>query len=231
MKGAVSIIKLCIFDLDGTLLNTLSTISYFGNCALSYFGFDKIPENEYKSFVGDGADTLLRKMLTYSAKNDNDTQKVRKYYDKLYESSPSHLTQIYQGIPSLISNLLENNILLAVNSNKPDDMARAVISEIFPKQTFSLILGQREHIPKKPDPCAVFEILNTHDIQKDECVYIGDSEIDIQTAKNAGVTSIAATWGFRQSELLIKESPDYIIDSPLELLEIIKKFNKKTNSK
>lgn len=214
-------IKLCIFDLDGTLANTLYTIAHYGNTALARCGYKEIPDEEYKNFVGNGADVLLRKMLMYTAGSEENVAEVRKVYDELYEKAPSFLTKVYDGMEYLISVLKECGILLCVNSNKPDDMTKAVVSKIFPKNTFTMVEGQKEGTPKKPDPAAVLNILETLNISKNECVYIGDSEVDIKTAKNAGVTSIAVTWGFRDKEAIIAEGPDYIAQYPYEILDFI----------
>lgn len=214
-------IKLCIFDLDGTLANTLPTISNYGNTALERFGYKAIPVEEYKNFVGNGADVLLRKMLIYTAGTDENVAQVRKFYDGLYEKAPSFLTKVYDGMEYLISVLKESGILLCVNSNKPDDMTKAVISKLFPKNTFTMVEGQKEGTAKKPDPAAVLNMLETLNISKSECVYIGDSEVDIKTAKNAGITSIAVTWGFRDKEAIISASPDYVAQYPYEILDFI----------
>ena len=221
-------IKLCIFDLDGTLTDTLSSIAYFGNEALRALGAAEIPSEEYRRFIGNGADRLMRRMAAYRFGQYDEAliTAMRKVYDAAYAEKPAYLVEPYDGIRELLRSLSEKGFLLAVNSNKPDDMTNAVVSEVFPDVSFSRVLGQRNGLPQKPDPAAVYEILSALGLCKEECVYIGDSEVDITTAQNAGISAISATWGFRSREVLIEAGAKILADAPAEIPALLETLSR-----
>lgn len=221
-------IKLCIFDLDGTLTDTLSSIAYFGNEALRALGAAEIPSEEYRRFIGNGADRLMRRMAAYRFGQYDEAliTAMRKVYDAAYAEKPAYLVEPYDGIRELLRSLSEKGFLLAVNSNKPDDMTNAVVSEVFPDVSFSRVLGQRNGLPQKPDPAAVYEILSALGLSKEECVYIGDSEVDITTAQNAGISAISATWGFRSREVLIEAGAKILADTPAEIPALLETLSR-----
>lgn len=215
--------KGCMFDCDGTIADTLDSIAYFGNKALEHFGYKAAPVKAYRHFVGNGADRLIKRMLAYSAGEFSDElfTEVRKYYDKLYESDPMYLVRAYPGIPELIKKLHSLGIKVAVISNKPDDMTNAVVSSLLGKENFDIIRGQLEGIPKKPDPAAPLDILAQLALNPDECLYIGDSGVDMETGRNAGMITVGVTWGFREIEELTEHGAIHIAHSSQELEKII----------
>lgn len=215
--------KLCIFDLDGTLMNTIPAISHFGNTALAKFGFPEIAPDRYKLLVGNGRDLLVHRML---AESGNDTEEnfenVGSAYDSAYEADPLYKTAPYDGILNLLDTLKASGMQLAVLSNKPDNVTQDVVRLFFGNR-FDVIAGQKPGIKTKPDPEGVFIILNELGATSDECFFIGDTYVDISTGKNAGIESIGVLWGFRDRAELTNAGADHIVTHPEEILKIILK--------
>ena len=215
--------KLCIFDLDGTLMNTIPAISHFGNTALKEFGFPEIEPDRYKLLVGNGRDLLIHRML---AEFDSDTEEnfenVGKAYDSGYEADPLYKTAPYDGILDLLDALKEKGITLAVLSNKPDNVTQDVV-RLFFGDRFDIIAGQKKGIAPKPDPAGVYAILEELNITAEESFFIGDTYVDISTGKNAGIESIGVLWGFRDEAELKGAGADHIVDKASEILDIILK--------
>lgn len=213
--------KLCIFDLDGTLTNTLPAIAHFGNSALSAHGFKEIPTEKYKKLVGNGRDLLIHRML---AENSADTSEnfdnVGKAYDAAYEADPLYETKPYDGIIALLDELKKTGIKLAVLSNKPDNVAQDVV-KLFFGDRFDAVYGQRTGIAVKPDPTAALMIADEFESDVSETVFIGDTYVDITTGKRAGMKTIGVLWGFRDEEELLGAGADNIVSSPSEILEKI----------
>lgn len=214
-------IKCCIFDLDGTLLNTIDTIAYYGNNALESYGFKPIETERYKKFVGNGAEILVRRMLEYYACDDEEIFKnVYKHYNDAYNNDVLYKTDVYEGIRSLLEILKKNGTKIAVLSNKPDFAAKAVVDIFFGKNYFDIVFGQRENVPIKPDPAGAFEIMNLFDVKKEECLYIGDTGVDMKTGKSAGLYTIGALWGFRDKAELDEYGADVVVATPEDIAEI-----------
>jgi len=217
-------IKLCIFDLDGTVLNTLETIAYYGNFTLEKHGIEPVLTNTYKSFIGAGIYNLIKNMLNYrNAYSEELFDKVFNDYNKAYNSNSTYKTEPYEGIIELIDNLKAKGIKTAIVSNKPDYPTKCVIKEIFGEGYFDYVIGQREGIPIKPDPYSILEVMSSENVKKDECIYIGDSGSDMKAGKNAGIFSVGVLWGFRDEKDLVANGADLIIKEPSELFEYIKK--------
>lgn len=215
--------KLCIFDLDGTLTNTIPAISHFGNSALLKFGFSEIKQDKYKLLVGNGRDLLIHRMLKeFDADTSENFEKVGNAYDSAYEADPLYKTAPYDGILELLDRLKSEGIALAVLSNKPDNVAQDVV-RLFFGDRFDVIAGQKPNIKVKPDPEGVFMILKELGVSPEECFFIGDTYVDISTGKNAGIESIGVLWGFRGEAELTEAGADYIVSRPAEILDIILK--------
>ena len=220
-------IKACLFDLDGTLLDTLSTISYYGNMALNKFGIDSIETNEYKYFVGNGAKLLVERMLKFrNAYTEEMFDQVFKYYNEQYNADVKRYTEPYNGVEKLVKDLKSNGILTAVISNKPDYAACEAVNTFFEDGSFDVVHGQREGIKIKPDPEGAADILKTLGVKPEETVYVGDTWIDMQTGKNLGAYTIGVLWGFRDFDELESNGADKIISTPNEIFEYIKSVNK-----
>lgn len=213
-----------VFDLDGTLANTLPSIAYFANQALAHYGLPLIPQEKYRYLVGNGADCLVHGMLQY-INNDTDQmfQQVRLLYNQTYDENFLYLTSAYDGIQEVISFLKTQNFSLGVLSNKPHSTTVKIVEKLFPNQ-FDICYGKRENIPRKPNPTALLDILNTFQVSPRQCFYIGDTSTDMKTGKNAGAFTIGCGWGFRDHKELEENHADYIADTPLALLTYFKQM-------
>lgn len=217
-------IKAVIFDLDGTVLDTLSTIAHFGNLSLEHFGFDAIETEKYKYFAGDGKVQLIHRMLEYhGADNEETFIKVEARYDMEYEADPIYKTKPFEGIVAQLLKLKKRGIKLAILSNKPDNVTVMVAKEIF-GDLFDIIHGKRENISKKPDPMGTKLLVNELGIEVGECVFVGDTNVDIYTAKNVGMKSIGVLWGFRDEKELKDAKADYIIEKTEQIYDTILKI-------
>lgn len=215
-------IKACIFDLDGTLTDTLRAIAHFGNLALGTYGMAPLPTENYKKYVGDGRDKLIHRILTV---HDNDTPemfiKVRDVYDENYEKDYLYDTDAYDGIRELLFELKSRGMKLAVCSNKPDNVAHFVTDTIFGKNYFDAVRGVIDGRPTKPDPSCALNIADKLSVNVNECIFIGDTNVDIRTAKNAKMTSVGVLWGFRDRDELTEAGADYIAENPHAILDLI----------
>ncbi len=215
--------KCVIFDLDGTLLNSLSSIKHYADLALSKKGLPPIESEKYKILAGFGSLSLIKGCFSYSGVNlsDEEAVEIEKEYLREYNSDPCFLTTVYDGIEELLSALKEKGVLVCVNSNKPHSSVVPIIAHFFGKDTFSVVAGARDGVPRKPDPTAVFEILDTLGFTPDECIFVGDSDADMQTATNAGVFGFGALWGFRTEKELIENGASTVSFNPLDILKYI----------
>ena len=217
------LIQAVLFDLDGTLANTLVSIASFANEALADCGLPAIETDAYRYLVGNGRDTLIRRMLhTLGQPEDGELfDRVGTAYDAAYAAEPLRLVTAYPHIPQLLEGLKDRGIPCAVLSNKPDDMTHAVVGGLFARDTFAVVRGQRDGVPKKPAPDAVFSILNTLGVEPAHCLYVGDTKVDMQTGKNAGAVTAGVLWGFRDEDELRANGADHIVGDPLELLKLV----------
>ena len=213
--------KACIFDLDGTLTDTLEAIAHFGNSALAAKGFRIFGKDRYRAFVGDGRKKLIERMLAaQEALSDENYAAVCAAYDAAYEADPMYKTAAYEGIYELLAALKTKGMRLAVCSNKPDNVVHGVIERVFVPDTFDCVRGSVDGGAVKPDPSLALEIARTLGVTPEECIFIGDTNVDIFTAQNAGMTSVGVLWGFRDRAELEAAGADYIIAKPHELLQI-----------
>ena len=218
----MSNIKACIFDLDGTLTNTINAIAHFGNIALAAFDLPEIPVEDYKIYVGDGRDKLIHRMLrVYGKDNAEMFEKVRDVYDENYENDYLYDTDAYDGIRELLEELKENGIKIAVCSNKPDNVVHFVTDNIFGENYFDAVHGVIDGMPTKPNPFTTLEIAKKLGVKPSECLFLGDTNVDIFTAKNAKMTSVGVLWGFRTRNELVQAGADYIAENPHVILQLI----------
>lgn len=217
--------RLCIFDLDGTISNTLRSLQYFCSEALAQCGFPAVAdEDTVRRMVGSGARTLIKRLITASL-GENHTEEqyelLFRTYSEMNAADPMKLVTEYDGVRSLLENLQAQGIQLAVLSNKNDALTKRVVAALYPEIEFSVVRGQREGFPKKPAPDGVWAILEALKVEKEDALYIGDSDVDMNTGRNAGLRTIGVTWGFRTPEELLAIGCDGLIDHPEELLELI----------
>lgn len=214
--------KACIFDLDGTLTDTLDSLTFSVNETLKEMGLPPITRDECRMFVGNGAKVLLEKSLKASGEKDlARLDEAMQRYDRIFKTGCTYHVVPYDGIMELLSKLKPAGIRIAVLSNKPDRDALSVVEEIFGTDTFQWIQGQKEGVPRKPDPAAALDIAQKLQADASETLYIGDSEVDIATGRAAGMKTIGVSWGFRGREALREAGAELIMDSPLEIFEFI----------
>lgn len=220
-KEGDTMIRACIFDMDGTVANTLASIAGFANEALKQCGYQEIPEANYRTLVGNGADTLMRRMLKTVAGDFSEEQvmQLRDVYDRAYESEPMRLVTEYAGMREVLYTLKRSGIKIGVFSNKPDDMTRQVAARLYPG-LFHCVRGQRSGIPLKPSPEGALLLAGELGVDAGECLYIGDTWVDMETGKNAGMETVGVLWGFRDREELVEAGACHIISCPEELLPL-----------
>lgn len=212
--------KLVIFDLDGTLLNTIADLGAAANHALVQCGFPTHPISAYPRFVGSGIARLLERVLPESARTPERAVTMRRYFTEYYNTHMADQTVPYAGIPELLSDLTARGIKVAVASNKYQSAVEELITHYFPQITFAAVEGQKEGVPVKPDPSIVFEILGKVPTPKTDVLYVGDSGIDMETARRACVESAGVTWGFRPVAELRAAYADHIVETPESLLRL-----------
>lgn len=212
-----------IFDLDGTLLNTINDLGYACNYALEKTGFPTFPIEAYPAKVGNGINNLIRRALPEAERTEENILKVREFFVPFYNNHNCDYTHPYEGIPEVLATLKAQGHLLAVASNKYQAATEKIVEHFFPGM-FDVILGEREGIERKPNPQIVFDILSilhhTPYTLHYTPLYIGDSLVDYETAKNADVPFVACSWGFVAREKLVEAGIEHIIDKPEEILMI-----------
>ncbi|AJQ95947.1 HAD family hydrolase [Gynuella sunshinyii] len=213
--------KAVIFDLDGTLLNTLDDLADSMNQILSRHKLPTHPSSAYRYFVGNGALQLVTRAIPESQRNDSFIQTCFSEFISEYGQNWNHKTRPYEGIEQLLGQLQQRHIALTVLTNKPHDAALKCMAEFFPGWNFSIILGQRMGVPVKPDPTAVEEILRHLNISHTEAIFIGDSNVDMETGTNAQLQPIGVSWGFRSRQELESAGAAAVIDHPMELLDYL----------
>ena len=213
--------KLIIFDLDGTLLNTIADLASATNHALAANGYPQHATEEYRFFVGNGINKLFERALPDGEKTETNVLRIRQSFIPYYDVHCADLTRPYPGIPELLNTLQQKGIQIAVASNKYQRATGKLIPHFFRDIRFTAILGQREGIPRKPDPQIVHEIIKLAGVQPEDVLYVGDSNVDMQTALHAKVDGIGVTWGFRPRTELEEGHPFAIIDKASDLLAYI----------
>lgn len=209
--------KLVIFDLDGTLLNTIADLANSTNHALEKLGYPAHKPEQYNFMVGNGINKLFERALPDGEKTEENVLRVREEFIPYYDLHNADESCPYPGIPELLQMLQDKGIQLAVASNKYQAATKKLIAHYFPNIHFIAVFGQREGVQVKPNPIIVEDILRISGTPKDEVLYVGDSGVDMQTALNAGVTACGVTWGFRPRTELESFHPDHIVDKAEEI--------------
>ncbi len=209
--------KCAIFDLDGTLVNSLNTISYYANLVLKENGIEEIPTERYKHIVGLGAKRLIRDSLAERGISDENI--FHQAYNRnmeIYVSDAAYLSEVYAGIKELLSEMKNKNMKIAILSNKPEEQVKEVVSALFEEGTFDIVMGAVDEFPRKPDPTQALKLSEMLGVKPSECLYFGDTSTDMQTGKRAGFYTVGVTWGFREREELEANNADAIIENPKE---------------
>ena len=218
-------IKACIFDMDGTLINSITDIASSMNSALKNLGYKEIGTDKFNSFVGRGFDKFVEKTLEYLSMNFNDKSIKYNLYEefvKEYNQNLTSQTRAYDGIPDLLAELNKLKIPIGILSNKNHEELLAVTKNMFKDIDFFEVRGYSSRFEAKPDPANALDMIIELNVKPEEIAYIGDSDIDMITARNAGFLPIGVSWGFRSIEELKENGAKYIINRPSELLDIIK---------
>ena len=215
--------RLVIFDLDGTLLNTIEDLGEAANYALEKTGYPTHSIASYPYFVGNGVSKLLQRVLPEDARTEENVNELRKYFMEYYEVHNTDNTKPYPGITELLEQLQDDGVKLAVASNKYDSAVKKLITHYFPQIKWAALEGQKEGVPVKPDPSIVFEILSKCPTKKSDVLYIGDSGVDMETARRACVTSCGVTWGFRPISELMAYHAENIANQPNEIYTLVQK--------
>ena len=213
--------KLVIFDLDGTLLDTIADLAESANYALKQLGYPTHDVETIRTYVGNGINKLLERALPLHEQTEENVMRMRSHFVPYYDIHNADLSTPYPGIVSLLEDLQAKGILIAVASNKYQKATVKLVKQYFPNIDFIEILGQREGINVKPDPSIVFDILQKANLSKENVLYVGDSGVDMQTAINAEVDALGVTWGFRPRAELESFQPMGLIDKAEDLLEFI----------
>lgn len=210
-------IRAVIFDLDGTLIDSINDIATCANLSLQHHGFPTHSTSRYKELVGDGLLNLARKVLPRDHLADSDVENFVDVYKGLYQNKWNETSKVYEGISELLTALSSRGIPLGVLSNKRDEFTRMCVSMFFPRHLFQVVRGELRGVPIKPDPHAALAIAHELGIPPQEVAFVGDSEIDIETGRRASMLSVGVSWGFRPRELLVRSGAEIIIDHPREL--------------
>jgi phosphoglycolate phosphatase len=212
--------KAVLFDLDGTLLNTLDDLADSMNAVLKNLGFPGHDVDKYRYFVGDGMEVLCQRVLPPGHRDSAMIGRcfagMREEYGRRWKNK----TRPYGGMHQTLDRLTEQGVKKAVLSNKPDGLTRLTVEQLLSRWKFDIILGERQGVPRKPDPAAALEIAQRLDIKPEQFVYVGDTGIDMRTAAAAGMYPVGALWGFRTRAELLENGAAMVIEEPIELLKL-----------
>lgn len=214
MKQAV------IFDLDGTLANTLDSITYFVNATMTHFGLPGITPEQTKVFVGNGAKELIERALSAVGGEALEFDTVLDYYKELYNSDPFCKLTVYDGVTEMLDTLKKAGVRLAVLSNKPHEATLPIGNYLFGER-MDVICGQKEGVPVKPDITALMNICDELGVAPKDCVYVGDTWVDMKTGTSAGMLTVGVLWGFRGREELEQNGADVIVSHPDEITKLV----------
>ncbi len=215
-------IKACIFDLDGTLADTIESLVYSVGKTLEEMGLSAITKEQCRCFVGNGAKVLLDKSIRkVGDANGERLDEAMEIYRRIFDENCTYHVSPYEGITETLKRLRRNQVKLAVLSNKPHRQTVKVTEAVFGEEIFDVILGQQEGISRKPSPEGLYAVLEKLKAAKEESLYVGDSEVDIATGAAAGIHTVSVTWGFRTQRELEESGAGHLIHRPEELLDLL----------
>ena len=210
-----------VFDLDGTLLDTLADLADSTNAALAAAGHPPHPTDAYRYFVGNGIENLVRCALPATARDDASVARAKAAMEAEYSRRWQAKTQPYAGVPELLDALSARHIPMAILSNKPQAFTRLTVDELLPRWSFYPVCGAQPDVPRKPDPAAALHIAAALGLSPGACLYLGDTDTDMQTATRAGMYALGATWGFRSGDELRQSGARALLAAPLDLLNFL----------
>lgn len=213
--------KIIIFDLDGTLLNTLDDLADSTNIVMKAFGYPQHSKEDIRNFVGNGVAKLIERAIPNGKENKN-YNKCLDMFKEIYPKNMYNKTAPYQGITDMLKNLKEKGLIIAVVSNKFDLAVKELCEKYFPNLIdFCAGENEKEGIRKKPAPDTVLKVLEQYNLKNNDAIYVGDSEVDIQTAQNSNMPCISVSWGFKDREFLTNNGAEIIINTPTEITDIL----------
>lgn len=209
-----------LFDLDGTLIDSLEDLAYSANEALAAHGFKTHPIEAYKKFIGNG----FRQLVKNACPENIDESIINAVFENarnIYNKNYLNKTHLYDNVPGLLQKLNELGIKMAVCSNKPDDFAKKIVDKLIGKDCFGVVFGERAGVPRKPDPASLLEAAKFLKVKPEETIYLGDSGGDMISAERAGMLAAGALWGFRGKQELVESGARILVSDPMELLKYI----------
>lgn len=212
-------IQAVIFDLDGTLLNTLDDLADAGNRVLAALEYPQHPTEAFRRFVGSGAHILCKRMLPEEHRSESEVNLAHSIFDREYKEHMFDKTAPYPGIPALLEDLRRRNLLLGIVSNKPDVYVQPIAERYFP-EIFSAVAGPQNG-QLKPDPSGVIAVLRKFSVLPQDTLYVGDSDVDMETARNAKVHSCGVLWGFRDRQELASAGANHLVSDPSGILDLV----------
>ena len=225
-KKGTTMIKAVIFDFDGTLADTLESIKHGINITMDKFGYPHSTRDDVQAHINHGARNLIKLSLPLELQSDDaKIDEAYAVYNEMYKGVYLEVEELYEGVGEVISALCEKGIKMSVLSNKQDLMVNGLCNKLLPREAFVEYRGQRVGAPTKPDPTVPLEICALMGVDPSECALIGDSDVDMVTAKNAGFTAIGVSWGYRPKELLLENGADFIAESTVDIVDFILKSN------
>lgn len=216
--------RLIVFDLDGTLLNSLEDLADSANWVLEQHGFPTHPVDAYRYFVGDGVRKLIERILPQEERTEARIEQCRQEFVAYYKVHMEDKTSVYEGITELLVELKNRGLKIAVATNKVHIAVKPLMEKYFPEIRFDSMIGQREGVPVKPAPQIMFDILRETGCEPSEALHVGDTATDMQLAHNAGVTPVGVLWGYRPLEELQEAGAKFIIENPEELLRLVHEY-------
>ena len=213
--------KAVLFDLDGTLLYTLTDVADAMNKALVHFGFSPHPVDAYKYFIGESVETEANRALPESARDPELVRKVAVYSEEIYDKCWGDNTHPYLGIPELLTELQHRGLPLVILSNKNDRFTKVMVKKLLPDWHFKIVQGALPDVPLKPDPIMALQIVKKLGIAPEQFLYLGDTSTDMQTAVSAGMFPVGCIWGYRTADELLASGAKTLINTPAEVLDII----------
>ena len=221
MEGGIMKFEGVVFDLDGTLVNSLEDIADSMNTVLREHGFPTHGLTEYKAFVGRGMRNLVVRSLPEDARDEARIALCRDSLLKEYGRNCLKKTRPYEGITDLLDGLDRRKMNRAVFSNKIDHLTKRIVEALFPGRSFPVVVGAGAGMPEKPDPTGVLSVARQLGIEPERLIYVGDSDVDMETARNAGMHPAGALWGFRTKEELVTHGAESLLEHPIDLLKIV----------
>ena len=213
--------KVIIFDLDGTLLDTLEDIAISANFALTSLGFQAQESEKYRYFVGEGVFKLFENIFASDPQNKETIQKAVALFESHYAKQFNQNTKLYDGISKMLTFLQKRGFKMAILSNKPDSFTKLCAIKYLREWKFDVVYGAREGVPRKPHPKGALEISELLHVKPEECYYLGDTMIDMQTANGAGMIALGALWGFREEAELREHGAKHLVKTPSEVIKLL----------